>query len=131
MQDTTYPTLSDDGTQKPDSALSRWAGFMLEAASKLGISLDLAPKYKDMMEAAGFVNVTVNLLKWPQNPWPKDKKLKEMGLWCRENILQGVDGFSLALYTRGLGWSKEEVNVHLVDVRNDIKDPKIHSYWAM
>jgi hypothetical protein len=104
---------------------------MLQAAAVFGKPLDTAPKYKEMMEAAGFVNVNVTQLKWPQNPWPKDKKFKEIGLWCRENILQGIDWFSLAFYTRALGWTKEEVEIFLVDVRKDIKDTRIHAYWDM
>lgn len=104
---------------------------MLEAGIKLGRPLNTASKYKEMLEAAGFVNVTSVLLKWPQNDWPKEKKFKVLGMWCLQNILQGLDGFSFAFFTRGLGWTKEEVDVFLVDVRKDMKDTKIHSYWPM
>jgi hypothetical protein len=31
------------------------------------------------MEAAGFINVTETIYKWPSNRWPKDKKFKELG----------------------------------------------------
>ena len=37
----------------------------------------------------------------------------------------------MAIFTRALGWSKEEVEVFLVDVRKNIKDMKIHCYWEM
>lgn len=42
-----------------------------------------------------------------------------------------LEGFSMALFTRILGWSKEEVETFLIDVRKEMKDPKIHAYWQM
>lgn len=47
------------------------------------------------------------------------------------NMLQGLQGFSLALFTRGLGWRAEEVETFLVDVRREMKDPGIHAYWPV
>jgi hypothetical protein len=35
--------------------------------------------FKAQMEAAGFVNVTETIYKWPSNRWPKEKKFKELG----------------------------------------------------
>ena len=104
---------------------------MLSAAGLMGKAIDTAPKYKDLLAAAGFVNITVTHFKWPQNAWPREKKFKDMGIWCKENILQGLDGFTLAFHTRALGWTKEEVEAFLVDVRKEINDKNIHAYWPM
>ena len=48
-----------------------------------------------------------------------------------ENFGGGVQGLSMALFTRGLGWSVQEVETFLVDVRKDMKDTKIHGYYNM
>ena len=53
------------------------------------------------------------------------------GLWAHENISAGLQGLSLALFTRGLGWSTESLEVFLADVRKDMRNPRIHSYWPM
>lgn len=45
--------------------------------------------------------------------------------------MSNLSGMTTALYTRGLGWSPEEVEVFLADVRKDMKNPRIHSYWPM
>jgi hypothetical protein len=37
----------------------------------------------------------------------------------------------MAIFTRILGWTKEETEVFLALVRKDMKDAKIHSYWEM
>lgn len=47
------------------------------------------------------------------------------------NIGGGLEGLSLALLTRGLGWDKERVLAYLTAVRKDLYDPKIHAYWPM
>jgi hypothetical protein len=52
-------------------------------------------------------------------------------MWVLQNIEPGLEGLSMAIFTRALGWSKEEAEVFLVDVRKDIKDTKIHCYWEM
>lgn len=65
------------------------------------------------------------------NRWPKDPKFKELGMWNCENMLTGLSGFSMALFTRVLGWSAEEVEINVVDVRKQMKDTKIHAKWPM
>ncbi|TEA17087.1 putative methyltransferase tdiE [Colletotrichum sidae] len=45
--------------------------------------------------------------------------------------MAGIEGFSMAPFTRALNWSPQEVNVFLVDVRKDINDRGIHAYWPM
>lgn len=83
------------------------------------------------MLAAGFTKVTVHHYKWPTNRWPKDKGHKLIGLWTLANVGGGLEGLSMALLTRGLGWSREKVLAYLTDVRKDLHDPKIHAYWPM
>jgi hypothetical protein len=83
------------------------------------------------MEAVGFVNTVEKIYKWPSNGWPKDKKFKELGMWNYANMGESTSGISMALFTRGLGWSVEELEVFLVDVRKEMKSTKIHAYWNM
>lgn len=45
----------------------------------MGRAGNAASYYKDDMEAAGFFNVVEETFYWPLNPWPKDRKLKELG----------------------------------------------------
>lgn len=58
------------------------------------------------------------------------------GIWSYENGMNGLSAASLAAFTRpkcqgGLGWSVDEVEVFLTDVRKDLKDVKIHAYCSM
>ena len=40
---------------------------------------------------------------------------------------EGLEGFSLALFTRSLGWSVDEVQVLLSKARKDMGDRNIHA----
>jgi hypothetical protein len=55
----------------------------------------------------------------------------KVGLWTNENLGPGLEGFSLGLFTRVLGWKKEEVEVFLTKVRKDMNDKKTHAYLPM
>jgi len=51
------------------------------------------------------------------------------GLWMNENVLNGLEAFSLMMFTNVLGFTVEEVQLLLVDVRKDLKNRRIHAYW--
>lgn len=87
--------------------------------------------FKKQMEAAGFQNVEVRKYKLPIGPWPLDPKLKEVGLFQLAAMLEGIDGLTLALWTRFLGWDDKEITVFLQQVKSEFKLAKIHSYWPL
>lgn len=43
----------------------------------------------------------------------------------------GLQAFSLALFTRVLNWSAEEVEVFIANVRKDLRNRSYHAYWPM
>lgn len=59
------------------------------------------------------------------------KNLLLLGMWQLENLGGGLEAVSVGLFTRVLGWSKEELDVFLAQVRNELKDTKIHSYFEV
>lgn len=128
MQDLTYPIACDDDTLLPDSALVRSGKLSIEASAKAGRAIDLAPQYKDFFEKAGFVDVVEKKYKWPINEWPKDKHHKELGKWSYANMNNGLEGLLLALFTRFLGWSADEVMVLCSAMRKQIRDRNVHAY---
>jgi hypothetical protein len=87
--------------------------------------------YKDLMTDIGYINISENQAKWPVNTWPREKKFKVLGAWSYQNISGGIEGFSMAPFTRALGWTKEEVDMFLVEVRQDMKNRSIHSYFPV
>jgi hypothetical protein len=52
-----------------------------------------------------------------------------MGNWNLINMLDGLEGFTVRLWTTALEMSIEEIEVILAGVRKDLYNKKIHSYW--
>lgn len=128
LQEVELPYRSDDGTLPKDSDIARYGQLFKDACKTINRPMVEGDQLEEWVRKAGFVNVTRTQLKWPLNSWPADKHYKEIGAWCHYNVDQGLEGLSLALFTRILGWSKEETLVFCGKVRNQFKDRSIHAY---
>ncbi|KXH67831.1 hypothetical protein CSAL01_07287 [Colletotrichum salicis] len=118
----------DDDTLKPTSPLIEWVDRLEEACNIFGRPFINCPSLKPLLEEVGFEGVSVTKYKWPINAWPKDPYYRELGIWNLENMLEGVEGWSMAPFTRALNWTKEEVNVFLISVRNELKNKNVYAY---
>ncbi|KAI7266108.1 S-adenosyl-L-methionine-dependent methyltransferase, partial [Hortaea werneckii] len=100
VQDYGLPVKSSDGTHI-GTDLHRWGQLLCEASMKLGRPLgsDCSDYYVQWMQDAGFVDIQVRMFMWPSCGWPKDPYMKEIGRWNQVNILDGLEGFCLALLT--------------------------------
>nr|POE74527.1 putative methyltransferase tdie [Quercus suber] len=133
VQDYGLPVTSADGTHEKTD-LTQWGELLSEASSALGRpmgSIECSDLHVQRMQDAGFVDIQTRMFMWPTNGWPKDPFMKELGRWNQINILDGLEGFCLALLMRGLGWKKEEVDVLVARVSRDLKDRRIHAYFPM
>ncbi|KAJ0330320.1 hypothetical protein COL5a_003382 [Colletotrichum fioriniae] len=119
---------SDDGTLTPDHAISKWSKLLHEATIKLGRPYIDPEGLPEKVQAAGFVDVAITAFKWPLNDWAKDPKYKQLGRLQLENGSAGIEGFTMAAFTRAFEWTAEEVNVFLIDVRKDVNNRQIHGY---
>ena len=71
---------SDDNTIPEGASAARWADHFNDGCAKVGRAVPPIDQYKKFMEDAGFVDVKEVLLKRPSNVWPKDKRLKRIGM---------------------------------------------------
>jgi hypothetical protein len=79
VKDIKFPIEDNDNSFPEDCAIKKWAELVLEGTRNLGRPADTAKDYKAQLIEAGFENVVEVRYKWPQNKWPKDPKLKELG----------------------------------------------------
>ena len=100
----------------------------MEAAAKVGRPWGNAGNYKTWLEEIGFEDVFERRDFVTLSPWAKGKRSKYLSLWLQHDILSGLEAWSMALFTRVLGWSPEKLNDFLEGVKKDIKDTKIHAY---
>jgi len=71
------------------------------------------------MTAAGFEDVVEKRIKMPSSAWPKEKRLKLIGAFEMHNIVRGVSAMSLRMFNKAYGWSREQIELFLVQVRRD------------
>lgn len=117
------------GTSKADRIYTTFSQTILHiGAEKTGQRFDTIHHMHDLMTTAGFVDVTEERFVWPIGPWPKDPKLKELGRWGERNWADGLEGWIMALYTRVLGWSYQQVMEFVSEFRRVIKDRKNHYF---
>lgn len=76
------------------------------------------------MTAAGFEDVTEKRFKMPNSPWPKEKRLKLVGALEMHNLLLGISGMSLRMFNKAYGWSRDQIELFLVQVRKDTPNMK-------
>jgi hypothetical protein len=124
--------MCDDGTLDPTTnKFIEWIKWQDEAAMRLGMPLRIANKLKKWYQEAGFVEVKEEVLRIPINGWPKDPRYKMLGKWWGRSLLDGLQGFTMALFTRAFNWTAEEVEVYLVEVRKAIMDRSAHAYHSL
>ncbi|KIX97333.1 uncharacterized protein Z520_06785 [Fonsecaea multimorphosa CBS 102226] len=120
--------IADDDSIPEGHIFRKSSALYIEAGEKNGKTFRILDLQKDYVQKAGLINVTEKRYKMPLGPWAKDKKLKEIGRWHLLEANQGLEGWTLALFTRVLGWTLDEVQVFMAQVRQGFKDRSVHAY---
>ncbi|KAL0263082.1 hypothetical protein SLS55_002058 [Diplodia seriata] len=131
LQDFTMQVYATDGSLPKDSYLTRYLEETLEGMKGMGVEPEPGAKLKGWVEAAGFENVRVERFAFPVGRWPKDGMLKQVGLFNLANFADGLEGFSMRILTGLRGWKKEEVEVHVAELRKELKNRAIHPQHDM
>jgi hypothetical protein len=123
---------SDDGSMPADGAFEKWQRLWEQGVESVGMTARCYPEVmKRQMEEAGFINVNIVPFKMPLGPWPKDKRLRQAGIYLYSSMYEGLSGLSLRVFTQMLGWSVEELEVLLALVRAEWKHKAMHIYVPM
>jgi hypothetical protein len=94
----------------------------------LGADVTGVTKLQTELAAAGFSEIKEEVFKCPLGVWPKDKRLRLVGLYLRESILDGLAGMAGRPFSVGLGWGQQEIEVFLAKVRTSLRDSSRHTY---
>ncbi|KAK4151117.1 S-adenosyl-L-methionine-dependent methyltransferase [Chaetomidium leptoderma] len=129
FQDFDLQYYSEDGSLKDDSHTLKWITALLEAANKLGREPCTGPRLDGWVRDAGFTKVTHQRFRVPIGAWPKDRRMKELGMYNIAQVLSGLEAFSLRLFCNVLGWQENEVLVLLSHVRRELKSPGLHAQF--
>ncbi|KAI5805350.1 S-adenosyl-L-methionine-dependent methyltransferase [Peziza echinospora] len=124
------PYECDDGTMPLDSAIYRWSKHCVESSRLSGKSMEICQHIPQWLDQTGYTNIMERVVKTPMGgSWCETEKERELGKWNAVNLMEGLEGFSLALFTRFLGWNPIEVQALLGLVRTEVQQQKVHSYY--
>lgn len=115
----------------PESQIMEFYNVLADIGRKIGIDLAVAQKFKAMMEKAGFEDVTEKVFDLPLGDWAEDRRLKEVGLFQRFQMVEGIHGIAFGLLTRVAGWSVQRVEAFLAGVRREMRDRNVHSLYKL
>jgi hypothetical protein len=127
FQDPIMPLKSINGTLT-GTYLDEFQTQCMAGAEKLGRPWTNGKNYGRWMREAGFEDVVERSYYWATNQWVKGKPQKLQALWLQENLQEGLPAWGLSTLSRGLGWSRERIEVMIARARNDLRDPNIHAY---
>jgi len=123
--------VSPDNTTPPDWVGKKANSGFITACKEAGQDPLPGPKVEGWVKDAGFVDVTHRKNPLPVGTWPADKNLKAVGAWNYLQVNEGLEAFLMAIFTRRLGYSKEEVDVMCASIRREMKDPKMHTMYHL
>ncbi|KAK1251708.1 hypothetical protein MKX07_007187 [Trichoderma sp. CBMAI-0711] len=119
----------DDGTLRDDSTFRHWANLTKTACERYGTPVDDPTRFKEWFEQRGFECVTEEVYKMPCTPWAKDKRLKLIGAWEQHNLMNHLEGLTMRLFQKSLGWTEDEILVISALLRKELRDLGVHAYW--
>ncbi|KAK4986249.1 hypothetical protein LTR50_005428 [Elasticomyces elasticus] len=131
IADLTNPPACDDDTIPANSQVMKFFEFLTDGCLKVGRDLHMCRKWQPVIADAGFVGLTEKVYKLPVGGWPKDRRMKEAGVFEMETLREGLPAIGMGFFTRVLKWTPEEVHVFFAGVRKELDDKGIHFWLPM
>ncbi|KAF2815435.1 S-adenosyl-L-methionine-dependent methyltransferase, partial [Mytilinidion resinicola] len=131
IQELSFPLRCDDGSAPPDGPMLQWSANMMAGGAAFGVDMTGSRYFPDILVSTGFEEVTLKPYQWPNNPYSSDPVLRAIGESQQHNFRNGLEGFSVGLFTKALGWSLEKTMGFLGEVREVIGDTREHVYMPM
>jgi hypothetical protein len=125
-----FSPLSEEQGNSP-TYREKWGKEIIGASDQIGRTFEVMYHMHDWIRDVGFHDVVEKRYQWPLGPWPKDKKLKELGIWALAHVDAGLENWCMALLTRVYGWSYEQVQAHIAKARERLRNPKWHVWQEM
>ncbi|KAK5049303.1 hypothetical protein LTR84_004232 [Exophiala bonariae] len=110
----------DDKSLDKVSSIKQWLSLLHQAAGLAGRPLNVASKHKEWMKHCGFACIEEEKFRLPIGTWMDDPKMKAIGQLMRVQMALAVPSWTMALFTRHLGWSAVSVESFIENVLKEI-----------
>jgi hypothetical protein len=132
QQEFALPIASEDGSLPDGCVWHDWGDIFRDAGRKMGQTFEVTNDWEDWMKKAGFSgSIHTDSVKLPIGDWPLDRKWKEVGMFNRLSLEQGLEGFATYICTQVLGWQTVETALLLAKVRQAIKNKSYRAYYPL
>ncbi|KAI5843769.1 S-adenosyl-L-methionine-dependent methyltransferase [Tricharina praecox] len=119
---------SDDGSISGSSAMLSFTQKLGEAMLRIGRPPMSDGMQEAMLMRAGFVDIHSFTLKMVMGPWPKDARMKKIGIMNWAQSESAFQAYSMAALTRILGMSYEEADRICREALDETKNKSKHVY---
>ena len=103
---------------------------MTGVLSQIGRDPKPGLRLRQLAEETGFQGIEERIIKLPIGPWPKDPKLKEVGMINQIQLLDALEAVSLKPLSI-VGYSDDEVLLLTSRVRQELKSRAFHGYYSL
>lgn len=117
---------SYDNSLPDNSQMREWSKCLKKTSAAVGLDLDVAKKFKQLLLDAGFEDVQEVVYDLPVGDWSEDGRLKEVGRFQRFQFLEGLPAIGTALFMRVEGWTKHRLEVFMAGVRREGSSRNVH-----
>ncbi|KAL8942229.1 MAG: hypothetical protein Q9211_001473 [Gyalolechia sp. 1 TL-2023] len=117
-----FPSGSENPSTPADSPYLRWSRLVHEGLARGGIDGRAAEDFPKMLGELGFEDIVEDRTPWAVGPWPQDAKARKIGELEAANLYNGLEGMTVGVLTKNLGWAPEDVDEFVAEVKNDIYD---------
>ncbi|KAL0932108.1 methyltransferase domain-containing protein [Colletotrichum truncatum] len=132
--ETRSQTLESKGQELDENHVyRRWVAVMLDALQRMGKPGSQTRDHgiADALASAGFVDITEHKWPVPIGNWPKDPKMKEVGACNLHYLDESLEGFSVFLLKRVMGWEDSEILCFIEEMRRALRLRKLAPYITL
>ncbi|OJJ46766.1 hypothetical protein ASPZODRAFT_66834 [Penicilliopsis zonata CBS 506.65] len=130
MTEIYFNIQSDNGSITEHNALRQWSTRYMGAFESLK-DLRVGARLKDLLTAAGLVEVDTRMIPLPLSAWSNDARTREIGAMNRENIQRLLPAISLYPLTQRLHMPREQFDVLVARAQQEANNPTLKAYFPL
>ncbi|KAH8434854.1 class I SAM-dependent methyltransferase [Aspergillus melleus] len=128
LQESAVWGWSDDGSLTDGSPMMQYLMALDDAGKRIGRDLNIYQHLTRWLIDCSFEDVHEATYFLPFSPWPEDPNLKDIGKVQAKMVQDAIEAYGLRLCTQVLGWSPDQTKILQGLVREQLKNPRLHSY---
>ncbi|KAJ5021105.1 hypothetical protein J3E73DRAFT_435011 [Bipolaris maydis] len=102
------------------SCFAKWYGWLADATQRAYRPIAYEHRTRQLLQAAGFIDIQETVIRVPYNTWPNDPHQKDIGRWYNLGLTEGLEALTFAPLTRVYHW---DLNAHVRPIVEGLSTP--------